>query len=59
MFIGLLSHFIIWLVLALYSDQVFPNEFGHKKHPLFFLGVLWKAKTYKKLDTDLELNEIS
>lgn len=26
-----------YLVLGIYLDQVFPNEFGQKKHPLFFL----------------------
>jgi ATP-binding cassette subfamily A (ABC1) protein 3 len=33
-----------WMFLSLYLDQVFPNEFGQKKHPLFFLECLWKKK---------------
>lgn len=31
-----------WMFLALYLDQVFPNEFGQKKHPLFFIRWIWK-----------------
>lgn len=30
---------LVFVILGLYLDQVFPNEFGHKKHPLFF--ILW------------------
>ena len=26
-----------FLIFGLYLDQVFPNEFGKKKHPLFFI----------------------
>ena len=29
----------VFVILGLYLDQVFPNEWGHKKHPLFF--ILW------------------
>jgi len=39
---------IIFVVLSLYLDQVFPNEFGRKKHPLFFLNWIWKPKKQKK-----------
>jgi ATP-binding cassette, subfamily A (ABC1), member 3 len=28
---------LVFLILGWYLDQVFPNEWGHKKHPLFFL----------------------
>ena len=35
---------IIFVILGLYLDQVFPNEFGRKKHPLFFLDFLFKSK---------------
>lgn len=33
---------IVFLVLAFYLDQVFPNEWGHKRHPLFFLECFFK-----------------
>jgi ATP-binding cassette subfamily A (ABC1) protein 3 len=31
---------VFYLLFGLYLDQVFPNEFGKKKHPLFFLFCL-------------------
>ena len=31
----------VFLVLGLYIDQVVPNEFGAKRHPLFFLPCLF------------------
>jgi ATP-binding cassette subfamily A (ABC1) protein 3 len=40
----LTGHFFVNLILALYLDQVFPNEFGAKKHPLFFLPIFRKEK---------------
>lgn len=42
----LIGHLCFWSVSAMYLDQVFPNEFGHKKHPLFFLPF---QKTIKKV----------
>lgn len=27
----------VFIILFLYLDQVIPNEFGNKKHPLFCL----------------------
>ena len=33
----LLLNIVIFFILGVYLDQVFPNEFGKKKHPLFFL----------------------
>lgn len=35
---------IIFSILSLYLDQVFPNEFGQKKHPFFFINWLWRRK---------------
>jgi ATP-binding cassette subfamily A (ABC1) protein 3 len=35
---------IFFLILGLYLDQVFPNEFGKKKHPLFFIKCFFKNK---------------
>ncbi|CAD8078613.1 unnamed protein product [Paramecium primaurelia] len=33
---------IAYLILAIYLDQVFPNEWGVKKHPLFFISWIWE-----------------
>lgn len=38
----------LYFLLFIYLDQVVPNEFGIKKHPLFFIKCLFKSK---KLDT--------
>jgi len=35
---------IFWIIISLYLDQVFPNEFGQKKHPLFFIHYFMKKK---------------
>jgi ATP-binding cassette subfamily A (ABC1) protein 3 len=31
--------FIVFTMIALYLDEIVPNEMGTHKHPLFFLGV--------------------
>ena len=36
---------IIFSIFSIYLDQVFPNEFGQKKHPLFFINWIWKGKS--------------
>lgn len=62
MFINL----IIFGVLSIYLDQVFPNEFGQRRHPLFFLDWLLKrsSKDSKKEpflpqeDDDLEVKNL-
>ena len=41
-YLMLLLNMIVFLILGIYLDQVFPNEFGKKKHPLFFLK--WSKK---------------
>jgi len=28
---------VFYIVMAIYLDLVFPNEWGKKKHPLFFI----------------------
>lgn len=38
----MILNMFFWMFLALYLDQVFPNEFGQKKHPLFFIQWIWK-----------------
>ncbi|KAL4429304.1 hypothetical protein ABPG74_002290 [Tetrahymena malaccensis] len=38
-FISFFLNIFVFGILFLYLDQVFPNEFGSKKHPLFFLGI--------------------
>lgn len=39
---------IIFFILFLYLDQVFPNEWGKKKHPLFFIGYPFNKHATKK-----------
>lgn len=34
---------VAFIVIALYLDEVVPNEMGTHRHPLFFLGVGYKA----------------
>ncbi|KAL4478578.1 hypothetical protein ABPG74_006813 [Tetrahymena malaccensis] len=34
----------IFIILGLYFDQVFPNDFGKKRHPLFFISWIWEKK---------------
>jgi len=36
---------IIFSILSIYLDQVFPNEFGQKKHPLFFINWIWRSRS--------------
>lgn len=49
---------IIFSILSIYLDQVFPNEFGQKKHPLFFIRWIWMRKAnnlHKVKNEDLEV----
>lgn len=39
-----LANILIFFVLSFYFDQVIPNEWGLKKHPLFFLDCILKKK---------------
>lgn len=57
---------VIFVLFSLYLDQVFPNEFGQKKHPLFFLKWLQPKKKPQKAhslnhpligDDDMEIDE--
>lgn len=41
-FYMLFLNLCLFTILGLYLDQVFPNEFGKKKHPLFFLSCLFQ-----------------
>jgi hypothetical protein len=46
---------LVFLILGWYLDQVFPNEWGHKKHPLFFLDPiinLFKKKEASQADQE-------
>lgn len=51
---------VFWLFLYWYLEQVFPNEFGAKKHPLFCCFDNKKNKTQDKDDekmlSDLSVN---
>ncbi|KAL4454193.1 hypothetical protein ABPG74_012150 [Tetrahymena malaccensis] len=49
---------IIYLVLFLYLDQVFPNEFGQKKHPLFFLGINYSSNIKKSQQTPIKEDDV-
>ncbi|EWS72164.1 ABC transporter family protein (macronuclear) [Tetrahymena thermophila SB210] len=43
--------FIVYFVLFLYLDQVISNEFGQRKHWLFFIGCKLNNKNQKKQQT--------
>ncbi len=34
---------IAYILIALYLDEVIPNELGTHKHPLFFIGVGYQS----------------
>ncbi|KAL4492594.1 hypothetical protein ABPG72_007707 [Tetrahymena utriculariae] len=53
--IGLfIFNFVFFMLLALYFDQVIPNDFGKKRHPLFF--ITWMCKK-RKQQTNFDLEE--
>jgi ATP-binding cassette subfamily A (ABC1) protein 3 len=39
-------HIVFWLLLTMYLEQVFPNEWGAKKHPLFCFNWMWRNKEH-------------
>ncbi|EAR81921.2 ABC transporter family protein (macronuclear) [Tetrahymena thermophila SB210] len=43
-----LINIFIFIILGLYFDQVFPNDFGKKRHPLFFISWIWEKKLSPK-----------
>lgn len=43
--ISLAVNIMVWTVAFLYCEKVFPNEWGAKKHPLFFLKYFSNWKT--------------
>jgi ATP-binding cassette subfamily A (ABC1) protein 3 len=47
----LIINIIIYAIISIYLDLVFPNEFGNKKHPLFFLDYCRSNKIYDNLET--------
>jgi len=49
-FFMLIMNVFIYAILAIYLDLVFPNEFGNKKHPLFFLDYCRSNKIYDNLE---------
>jgi ATP-binding cassette subfamily A (ABC1) protein 3 len=54
---------LFYALIAIYLDQVFPNEWGKKKHPLFFLqcGRRSAAKVdrrYSKKDSESLIDRI-
>eukprot|EP00828_Plagiopyla_frontata_P010922 TRINITY_DN1596_c0_g1_i2.p2 TRINITY_DN1596_c0_g1~~TRINITY_DN1596_c0_g1_i2.p2 ORF type:complete len:320 (-),score=35.73 TRINITY_DN1596_c0_g1_i2:34-993(-) len=58
-FYMLILNFFIFTIMGLYLDQVFPNEFGKKKHPLFFLSCLFpnKSKIVHQHEEKQQLNK--
>jgi len=57
----LFGHLVFWTVFALYLDQVFPNEFGSKKHPLFFIKYFFnnkQSKDYAKVNQVISKDNI-
>ena len=54
---------VIFSILSIYLDQVFPNEFGQKKHPLFFVTCLCKRRKVANFKNysleDIEMQNIN
>lgn len=51
---------LIFSILSIYLDQVFPNEFGQKKHPLFFINWIWRKNnksSYEAPKNDIEVKK--
>lgn len=44
---------VVFFLLALYLDQVFPNEWGAKRNPFFFITCCFRRKP-KSLNTSIE-----
>lgn len=42
---SLVANIIFWLIVFLYCERVFPNEWGVKEHPLFFINWVWGNRT--------------
>lgn len=58
----LIINIIVFAFLAFYFDQVFPNEFGKKRHPLFCFMCLKKSKKdqlLKKVSSDQNIENDS
>ena len=51
--ITLIVSAFFWTLLALYLDEVVPNEMGSHRHPLFFIGVGYKEPVHSGLQQDL------
>ncbi|EAS03349.2 ABC transporter family protein (macronuclear) [Tetrahymena thermophila SB210] len=49
--------FIVYFVFFLYLDQVIPNEFGQRKHWLFFIGCKLRTKNLKKQQTRVSVDQ--
>jgi len=45
---------VLYLILYFYLDQVLPNEYGIKKHPLFFLKCFSGSKKTQKFEKLLD-----
>lgn len=43
--VSLVLNIVFWGVAFWYCEQVFPNEWGVKKHPLFFIRWLWNRNS--------------
>jgi len=58
-FFLLIGHILFWSLATLYLDQVFPNEFGVQKHPLFFIPYFnKKAATHQPLPSAAPLASV-
>ncbi|EAR97153.2 ABC transporter family protein (macronuclear) [Tetrahymena thermophila SB210] len=50
---------LIFFVLSVYFDLVFPNDFGKKLHPLFFIQWIWKKKQTKEQQKKILLDKMN
>ncbi|KAL4488936.1 hypothetical protein ABPG72_005723 [Tetrahymena utriculariae] len=49
---------LIFLILSVYFGLVFPNDFGKKLHPLFFIQWIWKKNHTKQQTKKILLDKI-
>ena len=51
-----MNKFIKWTHLLSYKFKVFPNEYGNKKHPLFFMDCIFNKKNAKVSNGDKSID---
>ena len=55
--VALILNIIFWGLLSIYLDQVFPNEFGAKKHPCFCFCCCCRGRNQSKVHSEKDDQE--